>query len=41
MTVKEEKIQSRIFYDLVKVVIYAKEKGILLDSVNPEMVIKT
>lgn len=39
MTVKGEKIQSRIFYDLVKVVIYVKEKGILLDNANPEIVI--
>ncbi len=39
MTAKEEKIQSRIFYDLVKAVIYAKEKGILLDNANPEIVI--
>ncbi len=39
MTIKEEKIQSRIFYDLVKGVIYVKEKDILLDNVNPEIVI--
>ena len=39
MTVKGEKIQSRIFSDLVKVVIYVKAKGILLDNANPEIVI--